>query len=141
MNDLEQLLETALVLEKQGDKEESLIVLSQAFDSIIDKAGAYARAQESSTTDLEALRAIAPRLIEHSNTYLRTNLTAAMILNNMGLLFMELQQYEAALQKFEEAVRLTPLDTEYDDPTDNIQQVLMKIAELTPAPEENTIDD
>lgn len=137
---MEQLLETALALEKQGEKEESLVVLSRAFDVLIDQAGIYARAQESATTDIEELRALAPRLIEHSNTFLRANVTAAMILNNMGLLFTELEQHDAALQKFEEAVRLTPPDTEYDDPTENIQAVLIKIAALAPVLEENTID-
>ncbi|HEY0979942.1 MAG TPA: tetratricopeptide repeat protein [Candidatus Paceibacterota bacterium] len=140
MNEMEQLLEKALKLEQQGEKDEALETLSHAFDILIDEAGAYAKAQESTVTDPDELRAMAPVLIEHSTVFLRQNLTAAMILNNMGLLFGELGQYDAAVQKFEEAVRLTPANTEFDDPSDNLQAVLMKIAELN-APEEETALD
>jgi len=63
-----------------------------------------------------------------------------MILNNMGLLFLELEQYDAAGQKFQEAIDLIPLNTEYEDPSQNMQALLMKIAELNEVPEENTID-
>ena len=140
MNDMEQLLEKALQLEQQGEKDEALETLSRAFDLLIDEAGAYARAQVGDSTDTEALRAMAPTLIEHSTVYLRKNLTAAMILNSMGLLFTELEQYDAAVQKFEEAVRLTPNNTEYDDPTENLQAVLMKIAELNSPEEETALD-
>ncbi len=140
MNDMEQLLEKALKLEEQGEKDEALEALSQAFDILIDHAGAYARAEVGGITDVDGLRALTPTLLEHSTTYLRKDLTAAMILNNMGLLFLELEQYDAAGQKFQEAIDLIPHNTEYDDPADNMQALLMKIAELNESPEENTID-
>lgn len=140
MNDMEQLLEKALKLEQQGEKDQALETLSKAFDVLIDEAGAYARAEVGENKDTDELRAMAPTLIEYSTVFLRRNLTAAMILNNMGLLFGELGQYDAAVQKFEEAVRLTPASIEFDDPSDNLQAVLMKIAELNTPEEETALD-
>lgn len=140
MNDMEQLLEKALKLEQQGEKDEALETLSHAFDILIDEAGAYARAEVGEGKEIDELRALAPTLIEYSTVFLRQNLTAAMILNNMGLLFLELGQYDAAVQKFEESVRLTPANIEYDDPSDNLQAVLMKIAELNTPEEETSLD-
>lgn len=141
MNDMEQLLEKALKLEQQGEKDEALETLSSAFDILIDEAGVYARAEVGEGKEIDELRALASTLIEYSTAFLRQNLTAAMILNNMGLLFTELGQFDAAVQKFEESVRLTPANTEYDDPSDNLQAVLMKIAELNTPEEETSIDD
>ena len=140
MNDMEQLLEKALQLEQQGQKDEALETISRAFDILIDEAGAYARAEVGEEKEIDELRALAPTLIEYSTVFLRQNLTASMILNNMGLLFAELGQYDAAVQKFEESVRLTPANIEYDDPSDNLQAVLMKIAELNTPEEETSLD-
>lgn len=140
MNEMETLVEAAFQLEQQGEKEEALLTLSKAFDLLIDQAGIYARTQETAT-DLDVLRARAPQLIENSNKFLRQNLTAAMLLNNMGMLFMELEQFDAAKQKFEESINLTPQTEEYADPHNNLQALMEKITALEPAEEENPLEE
>lgn len=133
-------MQNALQLEQQGEKEEALLALSKAFDVLIDEAGAYARSQET-VTDIEHLRARAPQLLENSNKYLRQNLTAAMILNNMGLLFMELEQFDAAKQKFEESVAVIPLEEDYSEPQNNLQALMEKIVASYLHEEENPLED
>ena len=140
MNEMETLVEAAFQLEQQGEKEEALITLSKAFDLLIEEAAVYARSQET-TTDIEVLRARAPQLLENSNKFLQQNLKAAMILNNMGLLFMELEQFDAAKQKFEESINLTPVEENYSEPQNNIQTLMEKVAALQPSEEENPLED
>ena len=140
MNEMETLVEAAFQLEQQGEKEEALITLSKAFDLLIDEAGAYARSLETST-DLEVLRTRAPQLLENSNKFLRQDLKASMLLNNMGLLFMELDQFDAAKQKFEESISLTPPEENYNDPQTNLQALMEKIAALQSVEEENSLEE
>jgi|GEM_PF-1649617 len=137
MNTIEQLVQKALELEQQGEKDEALTTLSAAFDMLVEEAGVHAKAVLG-TTDTEELRLKTSELINHSNQYLRKNLTASMLLNNMGLLFMELGEYDASKQKFEESNSLIPDNTQYNDPVENLQTLFAKVASLTPEIDENT---
>lgn len=137
---IEELVQKALELEKQGEKEEALATVSTAFDMLVIEAGNYAT-KKLGITDIEILRTKTTELFDHSNTHLRQNLTASMLLNTMGVLFMELGEYDASKQKFEESNSLIPDAVEYNDPVENLQILIEKVASLTPQEDENQLED
>ncbi len=133
MNSVEELVEYAQTLQDKGQIEESLEQFSKAFDVLIDQAGAYAREQEADVTDMQELRAMAPKLFEHSRVFLKQNLMAAYILNAMGVLFGELKDYDNAQQKFNEAITYIPDAMDYSDPADNLERITNELAAIRAA--------
>lgn len=132
MNEIEVLLGQARELENGGKGEEALVLVSRAFDMLIEEAGKYAQAQVG-TTDVAVLQEQKEIVLAHSNDFLQKDLTAAMLLNNLGLLFMSLGHYDEAKQKFQESAAMVPANEEYNDPVDNIQILHAKIAEIVAA--------
>jgi uncharacterized protein HemY len=128
MNIVEQLLERAQDLQDKGKTEESLEQYSKAFDVLIDEAGEYARQQEADITELPELRKIADKLFAHSKVYLKKNITAAYILNAMGVLFAQLKDYTNAEQRLTEAMDFIPDGAEYNDPADNLERIAGEVA-------------
>jgi tetratricopeptide (TPR) repeat protein len=124
------LITQAQTLQDGGKNEEALERYSQAFDVLIDNAGKYAREQESDITDMQELRANVDRLFAHSTVFLKQNITAAYILNAMGVLFAELKDYENAQQKFTEAMVYIPTNIEYSDPADNLERIAAEVAAM-----------
>lgn len=129
MNTVEGLVQEAMELRKKDDREGALLVLSKAFDVLIDASAEYAKSQES-TTDESELRTVTEKLLEHSTEFLKRNLTAAMVLTTMGILFSELEQYDAAYQKFGEAIAVIPDGEEYAEPFEHRETVSHKLQEL-----------
>lgn len=127
--EIEKLIEESLELRKNNLKEDALIALSKAFDLLVDESAIYAKKQEGAQTEND-LRLVEAKLISHSNDFLKKNLSSAMILNNMGILFSELEQYDAALQKFEESIHLIPEGQEYGEPFENRDSTILKLQEM-----------
>jgi tetratricopeptide (TPR) repeat protein len=137
MNTVEEYIEIAQQLQDKGEIEAAIRQFSKGFDLLIDQAGEYARAQEPETTDIEALRAVAPRLLAHSKVFLKQDITAAYILNAMGVLFGELKDYDNAQQKLLEAMEYIPDGTDFSDPADNLERIANEAMEsVEEVPEE-----
>lgn len=127
---VQELVQKSFELQKQGEREGALLALSQAFDLLIDASADYAKEQEIEAVSAGALRSVEVKLIEHSTHFLKKDLSAAMILNTMGVLFSELEQYDAALQKFEESIATIPDGEEYDEVFRNRDAAILKLQEL-----------
>lgn len=130
MNTVEEIVSQAQALQDKGKMEESLEHYSKAFDLLIDDAGKYAVAQESAITDMQELRAHADKLFAHSRVFLKQTIMAAYILNAMGVLFGELKDYDNAQQKLTEAMEYIPDNTEYGDPSENLERIRSEVAAL-----------
>lgn len=121
---------------KEGDSQAALEKYNDAFNMLIDMAGTYALEQEPNS-DKELLRAKAEVLFKHSKDYLKKDSTACTILNEMGLLFMDMAEYDNAKQKFMESIEYIPDGEDYSEPADNLERLLV----LTqPLPEEEILD-
>ncbi len=129
MNKVEEFIQRATDLESVGDKYGALEALNSAFEVLIFDASEYALAKEglSRESNLIIKRA---ELLEHSNSFLSKDLSAAMILNNMGILFLEMEEFDAAYQKFEDSIGLIPSGIVYDEPFENKKIALNKIQSL-----------
>ena len=123
MEDIRILMQKASACKESRDIDGALSAYNDAFNILIERAAAYAREQESQVVDLQALRAMTPALFAHSDEYLKRDLTAAIILNEMGLLFQSQKEYENAQQKFSEATRYIPDGEDFADPQQNYDAV------------------
>lgn len=129
MNDVEILIQRAADLAMVGDKENALIELNNAFELLIIEASEYALNKEGLTRDSD-LSLKRDELLNHSNKYLAKDLVASNILNTMGLLFSEIEEYDAAYQKFEDAISLIPEGITFNEPFENKKMALEKIQSL-----------
>lgn len=119
--DLQDLVTQAKKLKENGDLYEALKLYSMAFDVTVDEAGDYARAAGPTHIDTikdgEKVRTILPSLLEKTKEYLIKDKTAAIISNNMGTIFAELNYIEEAKESFLQAIELTPVNEKYEDPS------------------------
>ena len=144
MHEVWEIMDKAAGL-KEGDSQAALEKYNDAFNMLIDIAGAYAVEQESrstgsgqAATDMQELRGKADILFKHSKEYLKRDSTAATILNEMGLLFMDMAEYDNAKQKFLESIEYIPDGEDYSEPADNLER-LMLLAQ--PLPEQESFDE
>lgn len=128
MNNVEGFIEQAQAQQDKGNIEAALELYSKAFDLLIDEAGQYAKEQEADTSDLGELRKIADRLFVHSKEYLKRTITAAYVLNAMGVLFAELKDYANAQERLIEAMEFIPDGADFSDPADNLERIKQEIA-------------
>lgn len=139
MEAIHELIASAKEYIENGKTEQALERYNDAFNVLVEQAAAFARAETGDLTDEAELRAIAPLLLSYSKEYLAQDLTAATILNAMGLLFAELGDYENAKQKFEESIDYIPANMDYADPVQNLEDInarVIKNAELESVDEE-----
>lgn len=123
MNTIEQLIDLAQGLQDKGKLEESLETFSKALDLIIEDAGKFARDQHADAADIEALQKIKPTILAESKKYLKRDITAAYVLNAMGVLFGQLKDIPNAQQKFTEAMQYIPDGYDFSDPADNLERL------------------
>lgn len=129
MNKVEEFIQRATDLESVGDKYGALESLNSAFEALIFDASEYALSKEGLSRDSDTM----PKkveLLEHSNNFLSKDLSAAMILNSMGILFLEIEEFDAAYQKFEDSIGLIPDGLTYEDPFENKKIAFEKIQSL-----------
>lgn len=121
------MLKRAQEYKKAGENHKSLELYNDAFNFLVAEAAEFARVETGSLPDGEALRSIAPFLLAHSKAYLMRDLTAASVLNAMGILFEELGDFENAKQKFTESIEYTPPGTIFDDPVHNLDSITSRV--------------
>jgi tetratricopeptide (TPR) repeat protein len=124
MNEVWKIMDTASKLKEDGKTQEALETYNAAFNMLIDLSGHYAREQEAVVTDLQELRSKVEVLFAHSKDYLKRDNTAATILNEMGLLFMDQGEAENARQKFLEAIDYIPGGEDFSEPADNLERLV-----------------
>lgn len=136
MNSIEQLIDIAQGLQDKGKHEEALETFSKAFDLMIEEAGKFALSKHPDVTDLEDLRALKPTILAESKEYLKQDITAAYVLNAMGVLFGQLKDVVNAQQKFLEAMEYIPDGDDFSDPADNLERIANEAALEMPEDEE-----
>lgn len=118
--DLQKLVDEAWTLKKSGKLTEALGLYSQAFDVLVSEASANARMQEGTFEDNEengkSVRKVLPKHFGEAKRYLKQDKTAAVLSNNMAVIFAELDDRKAAKDFFEQAIDLTPEGEEYTEP-------------------------
>jgi tetratricopeptide (TPR) repeat protein len=130
MNSVEEYIDIAQGLQDKGKIEEALETFSKGFDLMVDDAGKYARTRTADVSDLEELRKMTPILFAYSKEYLKKNITAAYMLNAMGVLFGQLKDYANAQQKFIESLDYIPDGEDFSDPADNLERIANEVAAL-----------
>lgn len=135
MNEVWKLMDGAAKL-KESDAQAALERYNEAFNLLIDMAGQYALSKEEGK-DLQELRAKADALFAHSKEYLKRDSTAATILNEMGLLFMDMGESDNARQKFLESIEYIPDGEDYSEPADNLERL---VTMTQPLEEEEVLD-
>ena len=139
MEELRTLLASAVTARTDGQVEAALNYYSDAFNVLVATAAEYARTETGSLDfDDNALREIAPLLMQSSKEYLMRDLTAAAILDAMGVLFGEMGDYDNAKQKFEEAIEFIPEGMTYDEPTQHLMDISSRVIQNA---ELETIDE
>ncbi len=137
MNDVEAVIEIAQVLQDKGETEAALEQFSKAFDLLADNAAQHARTHFRDI-DLETLRTMKVEVLAESKQFLKKDITAAYLLNAMGVLFAEMKDYGNAQQKLTEAMEYIPDGTDFSDPADNLERLATEIAAMLAEQEEQS---
>jgi tetratricopeptide (TPR) repeat protein len=114
---LEDLLREGEEAQKSEQWEKSLGYYSSAFDFLI--GGAKDHAQKAEPAAMESILgngAMSTQYLSKFNEYLKKDLTAATVSNNMALLFSRMGNKSSAASFFEQAIDLTPEGVTYDAP-------------------------
>ncbi len=62
-----------------------------------------------------------PKLFEECEKYLKRDEVAAVISNNIGVIFAELGDYKNAEKFFNQAIELAPDEVDYKEPQKNLE--------------------
>ncbi len=124
MDEIQGLVNKAKELKDSGKYQEALMCYSDTMDLLIKEASDYAHKQEGTVVDVGTVRSITPKLFEESRKFLKQDITAAIISNNMGSLYARLGDIENAKKMFEDAIDLTPEGQEYNDPKIGLDEIL-----------------
>jgi tetratricopeptide (TPR) repeat protein len=114
---LEDLLREGEQAQKFDQLEKSLGYYSEALDLLIGRAKDYA--QKAEPAAMEAILgsgAMSTQYISKFNEYLKKDQTAAIVSNNMAVLFAKMGNKSSAAPFFEQAIDLTPEGVTYDAP-------------------------
>ncbi len=114
--DLQELINNAREATHNGELRKALDYYNQAFDLLVKESSEYVSKKDGVSDDIGETRLINPKYFDESKSYLKRDKTAAVISNNMGVIFAKLTDYEAAEKFFTQAIELTPDDYDYSDP-------------------------
>jgi len=123
MEAIQILINRAVELKNEGNLVAALSCYNDAFDMLIHEANSYARQQDGSVKDIGSVRAIMPKLFDDVKKYLKLDMTAAIISNNMGTLMARLGDFDGAKKMFEQSVDLTPDNKAYNDPIIGLKEL------------------
>ncbi len=123
MENIQALVNKAQNLKDSGKYQEALMCYSDTMDLLVEEANEYARNQEGTQVDIGSLRSITPRFFDESRKFLKQDMTAAIISNNMGSLYARLGDKENAEKMFKDAIDLTTEGQEYTDPKTGLKEI------------------
>jgi len=121
--DLQIKINEAWKLKKDGKKVEALKRYNEIFNALCQEPTEYAKKFKETTQDDDDTRKILPKYFEKALEYLRRDDIACKISNNMGTILAELGDIDGARKMFEQAVDLTPDDTNYPDPRVGLEEL------------------
>lgn len=105
---------------KAGNREEALSLYSEAFDILVKEAMRYALKYEDATEKVDGELVARTEFKNKVKEYYRKDEVACRISNNMGVLFVELGNVQAAKDMFTQAIDLTPIGVTYEDPVESL---------------------
>ncbi|MFY9463404.1 MAG: hypothetical protein WAP52_04470 [Candidatus Sungiibacteriota bacterium] len=118
--ELQELLNKAWRLKKDGERLDALKLYSHAFDIVTKEAQEQAHNSQGSHEDIiedgKKVSKILPHFFVKAKAYLKRDKVAAVISNNMGTILLEISDFDGAKKMFEQAIELTPDGEIYDDP-------------------------
>lgn len=120
---LQELLNSAWETKKEGDLLKALNLYNQAFDIIIKEASEYAHNSGDTIIDEGKTRKILPSHFTKVQEYLRKDKVAAVISNNMGTIFAQLDDFKSAEEFFHQAIELTPDNENFQDPHIGLREI------------------
>lgn len=121
--DLQAMLTKAWNLKLEGRMEEALKIYSKAFDVLNKEAMDYARSSKSAVQDEGNTRKLLPKYFEKAKEYHKRNDASCKISNNMGVIFAEIGDIEAARRMFEQAIEFTPDGMDYPEPKIGLREL------------------
>jgi tetratricopeptide (TPR) repeat protein len=114
---IERLIRDAGELEKAEKFEKALEIYSQTMDILV--ANAKSCAERAEPAVMEAIvgsGVISGQFLSKFNEHLKQGKIAAVVSNNMGMIFAKMGNKSSARDFFEQAIDLTPAGEIYDDP-------------------------
>jgi hypothetical protein len=115
-DDLQNKVNQAQKYKKEGKLVEAMGIYNQVYDHFIKEACKVARKLENTVQDTETTRTINPEYFSAGEKYLKRDKTVCTILNNMGVIFAELNDKENSKKYFMESIKLTPDGLDYQNP-------------------------
>lgn len=116
-------MDDALELKRKGGLVEALERYQKIYSEIIADASKYAHSIPGTFIDENETRTIMPSLLVESENFMKSTSVACYLMNNMGTVYAELQDYESATNAFEQSIQLTPDGMEYNDPKIGLRSV------------------
>lgn len=116
MENIQDLINIATELENKGNLTGALSCYKDAFDMLSYEANNYARQQDIFVKGNGYVKVITSKLFDEKKRYLKSNMMAAIISNNMGALMIKLGNLDEAKKMFKRSIDLTPDDEIYNDP-------------------------
>lgn len=118
--DLQELLNHAWKLKKQGNYSDALEKYKTVLKTLESEAREYARNQEYTLEEViedgEKIEKVNPSYLLEVKEYLRRDNLACTILNNMGVIYAEVGDFDSAGRCFMDSIDLTPGNYDYKDP-------------------------
>ena len=121
--DLQELLNKAWELKKEGKFIEALDFYNKAYDILIKESVDYAKNFEGSEINEGKTRKVMPKFFNKADEYLKKDNVICTILNNMGVIFAELGDKKTAKKYFEESIKFTPPKVDYPDPKVGLKEL------------------
>ena len=121
--DLQEKINKAVALKKQGKLVEALGVYDDVYNMLVREATKRANSIKGTTIDDGKTSTIMPKFFNEADKHLKRDKTACIVANNMGTIFAELGDFENAKKMFTDAINLTPKDFEYKDPHTALEQL------------------
>ena len=114
--DLQDKINKAWELKKEGKLAESLELYKELYDMLVDVAGEHARQIPGTRIDEGSTRKIMPSFFTETEKYLRKDNVVCTTLNNMGVIYAEIGDKESAKNCFEQSIQLIPEGLDYSNP-------------------------
>jgi len=114
---INELMREGEMAQRNEDLGKSLGYYSKAMDVLVARAKAYAQKAEPAVMEaIVGSGVVSAQYLSKFNEYLKKDHTAAIVSNNMAMLFAKMGNKASARDFFEQAIDLTPSGAAYDDP-------------------------
>lgn len=124
---LQDLINKAWDLKKEGKLIETLDFYNKAYDILIRESVDYAKNFGGSEINEGKTRKVMPQFFNKADEYLKKDNVVCTILNNMGVIFAELGDKETAKKYFQESIKFTPENFDYSNPHIGLKELVKKI--------------